>query len=141
MGKFKLGDKVVPFKKTTGCSENESYVMQMLKEDVVQFLYLNRFDVDNYGKYVMVCSEEKGNTGDFFNESDLVLYSEPISNKKVKTEVKIETKASTKFIKIGDVTIALPMNTLIGYTIKHPDDEYDNEMAEALSYYRMRTQL
>ena len=42
-----------------------------------------------------------------------------------------------KSIYIDGVTIAIPLETIVGISYKHPDDEHDPEFGEALAYFRM----
>jgi len=42
-----------------------------------------------------------------------------------------------KSIYIDGVTIAIPMETIVGIAYKNPDDEHDPEFGEALAYFRM----
>jgi hypothetical protein len=53
----------------------------------------------------------------------------------------IKTTSLATFIKIGDVTIAIPPNTPMGLTIRHPDDKDNGEIGQAISYYRMRKEM
>ena len=65
----------------------------------------------------------------------------PITNHK--TPVKqpdwnIEQSKLAKYIMINDeVTIAIPIDTPMGISFKHPDDEYDEEIGQALALKRL----
>jgi len=48
-----------------------------------------------------------------------------------------DTLRGYKSIYLNGVTIAIPLETIVGIAYKNPDDEYDAEMGEALAYFRM----
>ncbi len=74
MTKFNIGDKVVPIKKSTwGVLEN-SNEWRGAQESNQKFLYINRI----HSNGDISCSRKKNMGGDFFLESDLVLYSEEL---------------------------------------------------------------
>lgn len=50
----------------------------------------------------------------------------------------IEQSKLAKYIMINEtVTIAIPIDTPMGVSFKHPDDEYDEEISQALALKRM----
>ena len=51
-----------------------------------------------------------------------------------------DTLRGYKSIYIDGVTIAIPMETPVGIARKHPNDEFDAEIGEALAYFRMEGQ-
>lgn len=71
MSKFKIGDKVVPFSKTSGQSLEHSGNWAMAQDINQPFLYVNSFE----GTGAYACGYRDVH-GDFFNEVDLVLYEE-----------------------------------------------------------------
>lgn len=77
MKKFNIGDKVVPVSKTVWGTLEESNVWKRAKEKNQNFIYINSLNGD--GEHgVLTCNEEitEYDSGDFFRESDLVLYTE-----------------------------------------------------------------
>lgn len=50
----------------------------------------------------------------------------------------IEQSKLAKYITVNNyITIAMPIDTPIGISFKHPDDEYDEEIGQALALKRM----
>ena len=45
-----------------------------------------------------------------------------------------------KSIYINGITIAIPIDTIVGIAYKNPNDEYDEERGKSLAYYRMEGQ-
>ena len=78
MGRFKIGDKVVPIDKTVNDygELNDSIVWNKAKHDNQPYLYVAGFDDE---EHAYVCSKyiiDDEIDGDFFNESDLIPYEE-----------------------------------------------------------------
>lgn len=53
------------------------------------------------------------------------------------SELNIVHGCMATFIMIGDYTISIPKSTPIGISSKHPDDEYSEEIGQAIAYYRL----
>lgn len=71
--KFKVGDKVVPISKSVWGSLDDSVEWHVANEKNQPYLYINSIDAD--GRFV--CSHEalQEYSGDFFIESDLILFT------------------------------------------------------------------
>lgn len=55
-----------------------------------------------------------------------------------KYTVEYDKKLNTTFIRVGDVTIAVPATTdMVSITTKHPDDVECPEIGKAMAYYRL----
>lgn len=73
---FKIGDKVIPISKTTGCPLDQSRQYQYKEFKDQGFLYINYIDARHY-----ICSVEASYglaSGDFFKEEDLIPYEKPL---------------------------------------------------------------
>lgn len=70
--KFKIGDKVIPLTKTIWCELDDSQCWKRAKGKNQGFLYVIGFESDG----TLICGDNKSSSGDFFKESDLVLYTE-----------------------------------------------------------------
>ena len=54
------------------------------------------------------------------------------------TDWNIEQSKLAKYIMINDtITIAIPIDTPMGISFRHPDDEYNEEIGQALALKRM----
>jgi hypothetical protein len=52
----------------------------------------------------------------------------------------IDKARGFKSIYIDGITIAIPIETIVGIAYKNPSDEYDEERGKSLAYYRMEGQ-
>ena len=96
--KFNIGDKVIPLTKTTWSGLEDSQCWKRAKEKSQGFLYVNSYESDG----TLTCGDNKGSSGDFFKESDLVLYTEEIA--KTKNAEEIISKLETL---VGEANVAI----------------------------------
>ena len=57
-----------------------------------------------------------------------------------KPQFVIDKTRGLKSIYIDGITIAIPIETIVGIAYKNPADEYDEERGKSLAYYRMEGQ-
>lgn len=113
MTKFNIGDKVVPISKSVCGSLGSSNVWLRAQEKKQGFIYVNSYETNGD----VTCSDELDyNSGDFFTESDLVLYSENTVNL-INTQKLIDTLETV----VGEANVAI--KTLKGYQVKETSPE------------------
>lgn len=92
--KYKIGDKVIPIKKTFQDCLKNSVIWYRAKQQNQNFLYITRLPEDNikmwgkeYNCYVLDIKKDT-NTGDYFNENDFILYKDRLKQNNQKGKVK-----------------------------------------------------
>lgn len=88
--KFKIGDKVIPIKKSTSGPLSDSVVWKQAQNNNQSFLYVNDIENNKFDDHNNKCvrytchigiAENSFDLGDFFSEDDLILYTQE-ENKK-----------------------------------------------------------
>ena len=93
------------------------------------FYYDNGFSSCIYKNYTDFINRNP-NMSKFLIEIPLETTKEP--------DWQIEQSKLAKYIMINEtVTIAIPINTPIGISFRHPDDEYDEELGQTLALKRL----
>lgn len=94
--------------------------------------------VSKMSKNEYIIQMDRDNRTWFVYGDDLKLISEPKSTVvESSNTVTITNDSLATYIRVGDVTIAVPVSCPMGYSRKHPDDDYNPTIGEGIALKRM----
>lgn len=138
--KFKIGDKVVPVSKSTGCNPFKN-VKEQMKRLNLEYLEVISLDGYRHEDPNQIIAGNKLFSLDYkFDESDLIPYVEPIAIPKNRApENKSFVDYSERYIFNGPATICIIENSLgkfKGVAKCSPADEWDEVIGKELAFWR-----
>lgn len=120
MEKFKVGDKVVPHKKSVGRPLEQCDYWNSAREEGQPYLYVLEYGSIGISEYVYTLhSDQFGFGGNFYKEEDLTLYVEEADKKPKQESVKTMENKTHKYEVGQKVRIRRDLNVEKSYGMHH----------------------
>lgn len=120
------------------CINNDGWLKERLTKGKEYLVVNGVFYFDNGNKSSIYDNYEELIDRNYYFSNSLIEISAIKQAKPEQIDWYIEQNKLAKYITINDtMTIAIPIDTPMGISFKHPNDEYDEEMGQALALKRM----
>lgn len=126
MSKFKVGDVVK-------CMDNGIYAYPEVGE-LYEVMAIDKYDELSL-RNAYDNSDDNSASSCIYESHLFELYQTHESL--IKSTIKKSNNSVCDFVRIGDITLAVPKGCPVGIAVKHPDDEYSKEIGEAIAFQRM----